>query len=355
MSPYFSFIIPAYNAEKTLSECLDNILSRKNEDYEIIVVNDGSKDQTGKICDAYGSKYSFVRVFHVPNAGAAAARNLGISQAQGDYILFCDSDDLYNATVFSDTLDQLKPMLRDDTLQCFDFRDLWPDHIGDQGRYSTWSKQLLNDSDIVSFLSCRESHKHIGYSIWTKIYSRKVILENYIRFPERDRLGNKDDWSEDMAFNLQYCSCIRSISVIDVPMYYLRKHGTPEEQSEHTLINRIDHMSNLFRYILSFYESQGKQIFVNEFYKLFSWHMHRYFHAFLSCHSVKDLRKQIIEYPKSDFIMTQLQLAYRNKNHILHNLSPKVRKDCLILIEYILKGNYLSYTVKNYFLWKIIK
>ena len=89
----FSIIIPAYNAEAYLSRCLDSIFSQEFDDYEVIVINDGSSDGTAVLLERYTSKYPNLHVLAQSNQGMATARNRGLDDAQGDYILFVDSDD----------------------------------------------------------------------------------------------------------------------------------------------------------------------------------------------------------------------------------------------------------------------
>ena len=91
--PFFSIIVPAYNVENYIEECLDSILKQDCKDYEIIIVDDGSKDGTGKICDKYKEKYEALCVFHQENQGLSGARNTGIENSSGKYLLFVDSDD----------------------------------------------------------------------------------------------------------------------------------------------------------------------------------------------------------------------------------------------------------------------
>lgn len=88
-----SVIVPVYNAEKYLHRCVDSILSQTFTDFELLLINDGSKDGSGAICDEYALKDSRVRVFHKKNGGVSSARNLGLVKAKGEWITFCDSDD----------------------------------------------------------------------------------------------------------------------------------------------------------------------------------------------------------------------------------------------------------------------
>src|SRR5690554_7275643 len=89
-----SVIIPVYNSEKYLHKCIDSVLAQSYTNFELILVNDGSTDGSGKICDEYAEKDERVRVFHKDNGGVSSARNIGLKNSSGDYIIHADSDDL---------------------------------------------------------------------------------------------------------------------------------------------------------------------------------------------------------------------------------------------------------------------
>lgn len=88
-----SIIVPVYNVEKYLKQCLESIISQLNEEVEVLIVDDGSEDQSGEICNFYASKYNYLRVIHKENGGLSEARNVGIENANGCYLFFLDSDD----------------------------------------------------------------------------------------------------------------------------------------------------------------------------------------------------------------------------------------------------------------------
>lgn len=108
----FTIIIPAYNAEKYIQACLDSLIDQDIENYEIIVVNDGSTDSTGKILDDYEKKHNFIKIIHKENSGVSDARNAALDKAQGEYILFADADDTVNK-VFKDLGDIIKTKASD--------------------------------------------------------------------------------------------------------------------------------------------------------------------------------------------------------------------------------------------------
>ena len=93
MMDLISIIVPVYNIEKYLDRCIQSILSQTYTNFELLLIDDGSTDSSGAICDSYAEQDSRVRVFHKPNGGVSSARNMGLDNANGEWITFCDSDD----------------------------------------------------------------------------------------------------------------------------------------------------------------------------------------------------------------------------------------------------------------------
>lgn len=107
MNSLVTFILPVYNAENTLKRCLDSILKQTYCDYEVIIVDDGSIDNSGKICDSYSLNDNRFRVVHKENAGVASARQLGVSLATGEYVIHIDSDDWIESNMLSDMMNEI--------------------------------------------------------------------------------------------------------------------------------------------------------------------------------------------------------------------------------------------------------
>lgn len=98
--PKISIIVPVYNTERYLSKCIDSILSQSFTDFELLLINDGSLDYSGAICDQYAANDSRVTVFHKENGGVSSARNLGLDNARGEWVTFVDSDDWIARTMY---------------------------------------------------------------------------------------------------------------------------------------------------------------------------------------------------------------------------------------------------------------
>ena len=193
-----SIIVPVYNVEEYLPECLDSIINQTYSNFEAILVDDGSTDASGAICDDYCLKDRRFRVFHQSNAGLGFARNTGLDNAKGAYIMFVDSDDYLTP----DTVETAYTLIVSGPYDwaCFGFRRVDP-----SGKivYSTAEEQLgcggtmqreLSSHDLAMVVGTKVEIVVLLAAVWNKIYKKKFIGNTRFRFA---------DMSEDLAFNYQ--------------------------------------------------------------------------------------------------------------------------------------------------------
>lgn len=185
--PVISVIVPVYNAEPYLARCIDSIMSQTFEDFEVLIVDDGSQDKSGEICDEYAAKDSRIRVFHKENGGVSSARNLGLDNATGEWIAFVDSDDwvdeeylscLYDAAISLDrsiVVCDFVEINKDGTKLCNAF-----DWTGNNKE----DANNLNRGDLLKAVYC--------YSfgiIWNILVSRELINLSSARFDSELKNG----------------------------------------------------------------------------------------------------------------------------------------------------------------------
>ena len=172
--PKVSVVVPVYNAEKYIDRCIDSILSQTFEDFELILVDDGSPDKSGKICDNYAAKDNRVKVIHKQNGGVSTARNVGIENSTGEYIMFVDSDDYIDnqmlEVLLQKTSDDVEMVISSIRMVCkekvYDFRM----------KNREYSPKVLMEE------YCLEKFPRICVcGPWCKLYKRSVIDENKIR------------------------------------------------------------------------------------------------------------------------------------------------------------------------------
>lgn len=244
---FFSVIVPVYNVEKYLAQCLDSILSQSFKDYELIVVDDGSKDNSGKICDEYAEKDSRVKVIHKINGGLSDARNAGTKAAQGEYIVYIDSDDYVLSDSFLKTLyDNLNgaDILLYKHQKFFDGNsDMLPCNY-------SYSNITVDDKYVEKLKKLVEGDAFYGMA-WIKTFKRSLAVDNNIMF-EKGLLG------EDMEWNYHLITNANSLSVVDEPFIAYRQRANSITTSI-KLKNLID-----FIYILEKWSKTIREEIANE-------------------------------------------------------------------------------------------
>lgn len=190
-----SIIIPAYNAEKFLSLLLDSILSQSFKDFEIIIVNDGSTDNTAQILTDYSANDKRIKVIHKSNEGVAIARNIALKQAQGEYILFCDADDI----MFPDALQHIVDTIQQTPVDYlrYEFRTI---DIKGQNLYPNYEARQRKEfcGKVVDAATCIKKIVRNEFFLWSGIFKHSIIKENNITFFEGCT------YNEDTLFMLRF-------------------------------------------------------------------------------------------------------------------------------------------------------
>lgn len=189
MSQLISVVIPVYNVEKYLKKCIDSVVAQTHNNLEIILIDDGSTDKSGLICDNYAQMDARIKVIHQENLGLAVARNVGLDSASGDYVGFVDSDDLILPQMYEKMLCTAQEENADIVISGIVFDNLiWQRRLCDDHRKSFDNKGL-----VQAYLT----EPYINNVVWNKLY-RKDVLGN-LRFPLVRR-------NEDVPFTIQVLS-----------------------------------------------------------------------------------------------------------------------------------------------------
>lgn len=201
-----SIIVPAYNSEESLSRCIESILRQTYTDFELLLIDDGSIDNTKTICNNYAELDSRVRVYHKKNGGVSSARNLGLKFARGEYLTFIDSDDWVDQFYIYNLLSHL---------------DKGVDLVISYNWYITTSKQeqevyptyRIDDKDSFQLMFIN-SDMHYHTSPWGKLYRKSIIDDNGLSFDEQMHIG------EDLVFLYEYMLLSERIYISSDTNYY---------------------------------------------------------------------------------------------------------------------------------------
>lgn len=204
-----SVIVPVYNVEKYLSQCIESILNQTFNNWELILIDDGSTDNSGEICDEYATKDNRIRVIHKENGGISSARNTGLNATKGDYIAFVDSDDYIAMDMFEKMLD-IAIKTNADMVKC-GFNEF---NINSVKRTVNFGKQEILENDVNGCSLLHLYFQNVLYIVaWNAIYKRDLAVK--VRFPER--LINEDNYSAGL-----YLYYAKKTVCMNEALYYYR-------------------------------------------------------------------------------------------------------------------------------------
>lgn len=183
-----SVIMPVYNSEKYLETTIKSVLNQEFDEFELILVDDGSKDKSGEICDEFADSDPRVKVIHKSNGGICSARNCGLAAAEGEYIAFCDNDDLYLPGLLADNYKLAKKYNADVVRYSRIYRTIKDGKIISEER-TKFNSGAYSDSEFAENFA--EINK-AGEGIWAGIYRTSFLKKNNIQFDEFMKFGYED-------------------------------------------------------------------------------------------------------------------------------------------------------------------
>lgn len=206
MSTLVSIIIPVYNAGKVIRRCIDSLLVQTFTDFQIIVVNDGSTDNSEEICREYEQNNAKIKLISIPNSGVGTARNIGIDAAEGKYVGFIDADDY----VHKEYVEKLVSLYENNDVHMAicGFMEIW----GEKIVFETSGDKTYLDCNKAQTLLLKENY-YRGY-VWNKLFERTIIQKHHLRFDENIAI-----W-EDVQFVFRYMNIVDKIVYDPKPMYY---------------------------------------------------------------------------------------------------------------------------------------
>ncbi len=211
--PRLSIIVPIYNAEKYIDNCMRSIVAQTFTDYEIILVNDGSTDNSDAICRKYQAEDSRVTYIKKENGGAGSARNAGMDAARGKYLAFPDVDDLFDPEMYADLYALAESGDYDMVFSGVKYYQQQPD-----GSLSYSRMQNIKEMAFTDREQCRQNIMEFFPTTtifdvpWNKLYKRSIVTENNIRFTDIRRC-------QDAVFNIDFYNCINSAASVDKAYY----------------------------------------------------------------------------------------------------------------------------------------
>lgn len=317
IKPKISIIIPVYNSEKYLKKCLDSILLQSFRNFELLLINDGSTDSSGRICDEYAKKSERIRVFHKANGGVSSARNIGLDKARGEWVMFVDSDDWLedNALyIVSKNIDNNLRLFQFNTYRIYD------------------TKKELSDKKLreCCFCGIKKYSDYAKPELWNYCFNHNVISALGLRF-------NDIKYAEDQLFVYTYLSYPNlNVKYIATPLYNYRivsGSATNKYIDENKLSDNIIALQGL---INLWKRARYKAVYKRSIKLLFNYYLQK----------VSTSR-----YSNQDMIKAQMRirsLIEHNLTFFLINANAKILLSYFSLKGYIILRDLMYYFKKKY-------
>jgi len=230
-------VVPVYNVEKYLRECVDSVLAQTFKNFELILVDDGSPDNSGKICDEYAEKDSRVRVFHKANGGVTSARKLGVENARAEWVMFVDSDD----EIFPDALEVLFPWTKNPDVDLIEGNVTGRSVAEKSAPASRGPATLVRNVNALNYAAQMSARVVWHVSTYVKLFRRETLLKS-------DALGASHEfwWGEDFLTLLRFSREMRRAVKIARQIYFYRKneasctHARKQERTAKYLLSWLE-------------------------------------------------------------------------------------------------------------------
>ena len=249
MKPFLSVVIPVYKVEKYLNQCVDSVLSQNLDSVEIILVDDGSPDNAGKICDEYAEKDARVKVIHKENGGLSKARNTGIDAAQGEYIIFLDSDDWWNPLVSVNAI--LEKVKAEPDVDMFLFSSL--DYVEGVGYFKRAEHERLGEvstETVADYYRGLLQNGNLEVHAATKILKTAFLKENMLYY----KPGIK---GEDNEWIIRLLRSLKEVRIFaDKPLYIYRA-GRIDSISNNIKIENITDLLDIVKDAIEYRGNHG--------------------------------------------------------------------------------------------------
>lgn len=207
-----SIVVPVYNSAQYLPILADSLILQTYKNKEIILVDDGSEDESGRICDEYAEKYEFVKAYHIPNSGVQNARNIGLMKATGDYIAFVDSDDALDLDCYEILINELENNNSD--IAACGFKNEFSDNMHIISLHNRIPEGIVIKGRDECLKTIGGKPVDSARYVWNKVFKREIL--DGVRF--RPEIAVCDDlfFTYEAVYNAQ------SMTIVDLPMYHYR-------------------------------------------------------------------------------------------------------------------------------------
>ena len=243
MNPTVSIIVPVYNAEASISRCIESIINQEYRDFELLLIDDGSTDSSGTICDRYAAEDSRIRLIHKENTGVSETRNMALDLACGTYLQFLDSDDWITPNATRLFVEEAERYHCDMVIS--DFYRVVGKRVAHKGDID--DDCVLTQEEFSAHMLQNPADFYYGV-LWNKLYRRDIVEKYHLR------MNPEISWCEDFMFNLEYIRHAEVFYALQVPVYYYVKTKGSLASQGMSISKTIKMKLMVFEYYNNFYK-----------------------------------------------------------------------------------------------------
>ena len=243
MNPTVSIIVPVYNAEATISRCIESIINQEYRDFELLLIDDGSNDSSGTICDRYAAEDSRIRLIHKENTGVSETRNMALDLACGTYLQFLDSDDWITPNATRLFVEEAERYHCDMVIS--DFYRVVGKRVAHKGDID--DDCVLTQEEFSAHMLQNPADFYYGV-LWNKLYRHDIVEKYHLR------MNPEISWCEDFMFNLEYIRHAEVFYALQVPVYYYVKTKGSLASQGMSISKTIKMKLMVFEYYNNFYK-----------------------------------------------------------------------------------------------------
>lgn len=233
-------IVPAYNVEKYIEQCLNSLVNQSYKFLEILVINDGSTDSTKELVEKYEKKYKNLKLLNKKNGGLSSARNLGLINTKTEYVTFVDGDDYLELNAYEVIMKKVEKEKVD--VGIFSFKKIYSQKIIN----SKVNKKIYN-GNFLKYLFSKSTE--VDIVVWNKIFKTDIIINNKIYFKNKA-------YFEDTGFIFRYLYFVKKVSLINLPLYNYIQHNNSITKKFNSLI--MSSCENTYKIIKEFYQKNNE-------------------------------------------------------------------------------------------------
>lgn len=332
--PKVSVIVPVYAVEEYLPRCVDSILAQSFRDFELILVDDGSPDGSGKICDRYAEKDPRVTVVHQENGGVSSARNAGLDMASGKFAAFCDGDDYWEAGF----LQNLVAAAEESGAEMVGCNYAAVDGQGNTLREShriCGLRTLSSEAETLDYMINRVLCYQTGWEVWSRLFDMGVIRAHNIRF--------RGGYGEDLGFVLEMCLHSAKVCGIGYCGYrYFQRPGSVMRRNSHRAM--LDELNECSRRFGKRYFEAIRNAELRSLYPVIHYWMLRGEYAKIPC---TRLPEEIHRIRGQAWYAEQVRGIFGAKEYLRSHFAPAEVRNILIFSKFCLHKLPLLFRMEN--------